>query len=81
MNAPNKPPLTLTAIVAAVGEERIGVQPLLPAVTNIRSRRGGGSDVTFATDGLAPGDLIGEPRKVALVLWFEAEDWKKASGA
>ena len=74
-------PFTLTDMIAVAGEENIGVQPLLPAVTNIKTRRGGGSNVTFQTDGLAPVDLVDEPRKVGIVLWFDRDDWAKVSAA
>lgn len=78
----SKKPFTLSDVIrAAGGEEVIGVQPLIPAVTNIKTRRGGGSDVTFQTDGLAPVDLVDEPRKVGIVLWFDRDDWSKVKAA
>lgn len=74
-------PFSLTDMVKAAGEENIGVQPLMPAVTNVRTRRGGGSDVTFQTDGLTPADLVGEPQKVGIVLWFDRDVWAKVKAA
>lgn len=41
----------------------------------------GGSDVTFQTDGLAPADMVGEPRKVGMVLWFDRDAWAKVAAA
>lgn len=76
-----KPFSLIDMIEAAGGTEEIGVQPLLPAVTNISTRRGGGSNVTFQTDGLTPADLVGEPQKVGIVLWFDRETWDKVKAA
>jgi len=74
-------PFSLTDMIKAAGEENIGVQPLMPAVTNVRTRRGGGSDVTFQTDGLTPADLVVEPRKIGIVLWFDRDVWAKVKAA
>jgi len=74
-------PFSLIDLVNTAGEENIGVQPLMPVVTNVRTRRGGGSDVTFQTDGLTPADLIGEPQKIGIVLWFDRDVWAKVQAA
>jgi hypothetical protein len=63
--------LTLTDFLSRVGNEHLKMQPLHPAITNIRSVGKSGSHVTFYTQELSPGDLaVDHPRQIGFVVWM-----------
>ncbi len=68
--------MKLTELIAAVGEEKIAVQELNPAITNVSSKRKQrGMDisaVTFLTTHIRPGDLVVPGGEIGLVLWIKA---------
>lgn len=69
--------MTLSEMITNIGEDKIAVQMLLDAVTNVKSspRSGRGvSAVTFLTTHLSPGDLITQGGEVGIVLWVKRDD-------
>ena len=65
--------MNITELIKAVGEDKISVQELLPAVTTVTARRGS-SAVTFLTTHMTPRDILVGDGEVGLVLWIKRED-------
>lgn len=66
--------MTLTEMIAAIGDDKIAVQQLMPAVTNIATRKRGVSAVTFLTTHVSPSDAIVPGGEIGLVLWIKRDD-------
>lgn len=66
--------MSLTEIIAAVGEDKIAVQMLLEAVTNVSARKRGVNAVTFLTTHIRPADLVVPGGEVGIVLWIKRAD-------
>jgi hypothetical protein len=70
--------MTLTELIAEIGEAKIAVQMLHEAVTNVSDRkpqRGQRvSAVTFLTTHLHAVDLLEPGGEVGIVLWVKRED-------
>jgi hypothetical protein len=39
------------------------------------------TEVRFATNAIAPGDLMGKPRNVGIIVWIPLEDYERAVAA
>lgn len=74
--------MKLAELIAVVGEDKIAVQELNPAISNVTARRKQrGMDisaVTFLTTHIAPRDLLVAGGEVGLVLWIKREDLPEA---
>jgi hypothetical protein len=66
--------VTIIELIKAIGEEKIAVQELVPAVTNIKSSRRGASAVTFLTTHMSPNDALQPGGEIGLVLWIKRGD-------
>lgn len=66
--------MNLTELITTVGEDKIALQVLAEAVTNVRSARRGATAVTFLTTHMRPIDLVQPGGEVGLVLWIKRED-------
>lgn len=69
--------MKLSEMIAAIGDEKICMQQLAPAITNVATARGpvkGISAVTFLTTHMSPRDAIVPGDEIGLVLWIKRED-------
>ncbi len=73
--------MKLTELLALVGDENIQFQVLHDCMTNIRqrSRRKGGNEISFATNGLTPTDVMQNTGNVGLVVWIPRDKWIEAT--
>jgi hypothetical protein len=55
----------------------------MEVLAKVRSRKGGGTEVTFLTDSdiFAPRDALGEPRQWGLIVWVPMADVKRVRAA
>lgn len=70
--------MTLIEMINAIGQDKIAVQMLLEAVTNVSARKAERgqrvSAVTFLTTHISPADLLEPGGDVGIVLWVKLED-------
>lgn len=68
--------LSIIELLEQVGVDRVRVQPLMEVLTNVRSRKRGGTEVSFMTDSsiFAPFDVLDTPRNVGLIVWLPEPD-------
>lgn len=70
--------MTFTELFGRIGDDKLLVQALAPCITNARSRKNGATELSFITDQMTPGDLLGESRMVGIVVWVKREDFEAA---
>lgn len=73
-------PRTLGAILReALEDPDHGIQILPDVITKITTRKRGGTEVSFLTDELTPGEVLspGSMRKVGIVVWVPRPIYEK----
>lgn len=63
--------MKLSALIAAVGDEHIGVQSLSTDAVSYDYGRKKGATITFATDSARVQEMLtGQPKYVGMVIWI-----------
>ena len=66
---------------AVGGNDKLSFQFLHQCINVATVRKYGGTEVRFSTDNLNPSDLIGKPRKVAMIVWMDYTDFERVCDA
>jgi len=69
--------MNIVQFLDEVGHTKLHFQ-LLHDCINGASQRRGYTEVKFGTTHFAPSDLIGEPRKVGIILWMDKAEYDRA---
>jgi hypothetical protein len=69
--------MNIVQFLDEVGHTKLNFQLLHDCINGANQRRGY-TEVKFGTTQIAPGDLIGEPRKVGIILWMDKAEYDRA---
>lgn len=69
--------MNIVEFLDRVGHTKLGFQILNTSITNVTQGRGH-AKVTFGTTQFSPGDLLGTPRRVGVVVWMDHADYERA---
>lgn len=74
--------ITLSVLLAEIGDDNLSFQILAETLTGARSKRGGLTEVSFVTDAITPGDVaVGKLPRVGFIVWVEPSRVQAARAA
>lgn len=68
--------MKIEEMIRAFPEDKIGIQPIGPAITNV-SQRKGATAITFVTDATTTTEVATNTGRIGIIVWFDREEFER----
>lgn len=68
--------MNICEIIKAFPDDKIGIQPLGPAITNVAQRKGK-TAITFVTDATTTTEVATNTGRIGIIVWFDREEFER----
>ena len=68
--------MNICEIIKAFPDDKIGIQPLGPAITNVAQRKGA-TAITFVTDATTTTEAVTNTGRIGIIVWFDREEFER----
>ncbi len=68
--------MKIDEMIRAFPQDKIGIQPLGPAITNVAQKKGATS-ITFVTDATTTSEVVTNTGRIGIVVWFDREEFER----
>lgn len=68
--------MNICEMIKAFPDDKIGIQPLGPAITNVAQRKGA-TAITFVTDATTTSEVATNSGRIGIVVWFDREEFER----
>lgn len=68
--------MKIEEMIRAFPDDKIGIQPLGPAITNVMQKKGE-TAITFVTDATTTTEVWGNTGRIGIIVWFDREEFER----
>lgn len=68
--------MKIDEMIKAFPADKIGLQPLGPAITNVAQKKGA-TAITFVTDATTTSEVAKNTGRIGIVVWFDRDEFER----